>query len=80
MSKAEKMFNELGFKKIKINYYVVEYVFGGLGVSKYEVDKIPKIWFRSQWKNVAFNNFIPTHYLEFLAITQQMKELGWLDE
>lgn len=78
MKTAKEMFEELGFKIEEIHPYYISY-------RKYYDD--------CYWEEIWFARNDKTYYIEdnvgsimyvdiktYMAITQQMKELGWIDE
>ena len=72
MSKADKMFEELGFKKREeeffedlITYYSKTKVLGG------------SVAFDTTYKSVVTNEIITPKL--YLAITEKLKELGWIE-
>ena len=89
MSKAERMFNELGYIKVdephKLkhefnDFYLEDDVVYEIWIGRklsFRVYFINGSWGFSADDNVGFE-FEGTKLLE--AILQQMKELGWLDE
>ena len=70
MSKADEMFEELGYKVIK-NKYQITYV-----------DNISSIQFLLQYKKIEYHFLRGTTYRvqnmqELQAINEKVKELGW---
>ena len=71
MSKADKMFENLGYEKLQDNKNITEYI---------DKDINNKVVFYKNLKEVAkLYNFGITMQ-ELQAINERCKELGWLDE
>lgn len=72
MSKADKMFNELGYiDRFNDNMYVLQHV----------VEYC--IYFNKDEKSVLFlfeDDRVQVSYKILLAVSEKIKELGWLDE
>lgn len=84
MSKAEKMFNELGYEKTLHTKYEIIYklerhnlwrtiTFKKIGHWNYSTEE--KILIKGDYEYKRLSIYEPLHQ----AITQQMKELGWLE-
>ncbi len=84
MSKAEKMFNELGYEKTLQTQYEIIYklkrhnlwrtiTFKKIGYWSYSTEE--KILIGGEYEYKGLSIYEPLHQ----AITQQMKELGWLE-
>ena len=69
MSKADKMFEELGTNKIDICDFCV-----------YEgkINKISRILFNKVNKNIIFEGFNTIGMQELKAINKKCEELGWI--
>lgn len=65
MTKADKMFEELGYKKIVEDKYRTVYDYYGIG-----------ILFKNLSKEVLIDGM---NVREHLAIHEKMKELGWIE-
>lgn len=65
MSKADKMFEELGYKKIDDDKYRTVYTFDG-----------SEIVFQNRLKEVTIDDLT---IQEHLAIHEKMKEFGWIE-
>ncbi len=83
MSKAEKMFNELGYEKTLQTQYEIIYklkrhnlwrtiTFKNIGYWSYSTEE--KILIGGEYEYKGLSIYEPLHQ----AITQQMKELGWV--
>lgn len=78
MSKADKMFEELGYEKSGEPNHWFKTINQGVYVC-IRIDKEDKSFFKNQEK--GFNIFGVELYLgEHLAIHEKMKELGWLND
>lgn len=90
MSKAEKMFNELGFVKIRNDRVFLEYEknewrradnFADNFIERVVIDKEEKEYWLSYFINGdSSERSLIVGISLHQAITQQMKELGWIDE
>ena len=68
MSKADKMFEELGTNKIENCDFCV---YEG------QVNKISRILFNKINKSIVFEGFNAIGMQELLAINEKIKDLGW---
>lgn len=86
MSKAEIMFNELGFVKIRNDRVFLEYEKNEWRradnfIEKVVIDKEEKEYWLSYFINGdSSERSLIVGISLHQAITQQMKELGWIDE
>ncbi len=75
MSKADKMFEELGYKKLNKTQIKKEYkTMSNLIECDY---KGPMCDFVTFYKNKSFNTVSSANMQELQAINEKVKELGW---
>ena len=77
MSKADKMFKELGLNHILENRDVIKYAEGWVQKEIY-FDKVNKSVTLHDFNVIHEEAVLDLNYL--IAINEKIKELGWLDE
>jgi len=75
MKTAKEMFEELGFKRIRNTKTYIAYKYDNLGITTWLTFDLKAKTYQGQVNNYHY----PFSILQHQAITQQMKELGWIE-